>query len=156
MDAAVRAAILIRVVQKDQVCYYHCGLRASTCEPKDMPAYVFLCDAATEEECLRRKLAGTTQQNVLWVVKVQIEDTLYIYNFQSGTLHGPLIVTATLDCHEPLAWGGRFPVQVRVERAEGFRSVRAAEFASPATLKVLRRGGPLNSGSEKELRKRIS
>lgn len=121
-----------------------------------MPAYVFLCDAATEEECLRRKLAGTTQQNVLWVVKIQIGDPLYVYNFQSGTLHGPVIVKATLDCHESQAWGGRFPVQVRFEIAEDFRSVRAAEFASSATLKVLRRGGPLNSGGEKELRKRIS
>jgi hypothetical protein len=121
-----------------------------------MPAYVFLCDADTEEECLRRKLAGTTQQNVLWVVEIKIEDTLYIHNFQSGTLHGPVIVNAALDCHEPQAWGGRFPVQVRFEIAEDFRSVRAAEFASPATLKVLRRGGPLNRGSEQELRRRIS
>jgi hypothetical protein len=117
-----------------------------------MPAYVFLCDAVTEEECLRRRLAGTTQQNVLWVLKIQLEDTLFIYNFQSGILHGPLIVKASLDCHEPDAWGGRFPVQVRFEMAEDFHSVRAAEFASPATLRIVRRGGPLNSSSEKELR----
>jgi hypothetical protein len=120
-----------------------------------MPAYVFLCDAATEEECLRRKLAGTTQQNALWVLKIQIEDTLFMYNFQSGTLHGPLSVNASLDCHEPDAWGGRFPVQVRFEMAEDFRSVRAAEFASPATMKILRRGGLLNSDSEKELRSKF-
>jgi len=117
-----------------------------------MPAYVFLCDAATEEECLRRRLAGTTQQNALWVLKIQLRDTLFIYNFQSGTLHGPLIVNASPDCHEPDAWGGRFPVQVSFEMAEDCRSVRAAEFASPATMKILRRGGLLNSGSEKELR----
>ena len=117
-----------------------------------MPAYVFLCDAATEEECLRRRLAGTTQQNALWVLKIQLKDTLYIYNFQSGTLHGPLIVNASPDCHEPDAWSGRFPVQVRFEMAEDFRSVRAAEFASPSTMRILRRGGLLNSDSEKELR----
>jgi len=120
-----------------------------------MPAYVFLCDAATEEECLRRRLAGTTQQNALWVLQIQLKDTLFIYNFQSGTLHGPLIVTASPDCHEPEAWGGRFPVQVRFEMAEDFCSVRAAELASPSTMRILRRGGPLNGGGEKELRKRI-
>ena len=116
-----------------------------------MAAYVFLCDAVTENECLTRSIVGTTQQNALWVLNVQPGDILFLYNFQSGIIHGPLVARSLPDCHEPEAWGGRFPVQLRFDQAKGFRSIRAADISSPSTLKILRRGGLLTARAEKEI-----
>lgn len=117
-----------------------------------MSAYVFLCDDTTEEECFKRGLAGTTQHNAVWVLNLQVADTIYVYNFQSGIVHGPVVADSTADCHESGAWGGRFPIQVRFSMAPNFRTARAANFASVRTLKILRRGGPLDSTGENELR----
>jgi hypothetical protein len=105
----------------------------------------------TEEECFGRNLVGTTQQNALWALNIELGDILFMYNFQSGILHGPFEAKSRADCYETNAWGGRFPVQVRFTSITPFRSVRAAERVSPETLKVLRRGGPLNAANATEL-----
>lgn len=116
-------------------------------------AYVFLCDISTEAECLDRKLVGTTQQNALWALRIGPGDTLFIYNFQTGVFHGPLIACSTTDCHESEAWGGRFPVQVQFDLAKGYRSLRLTERISPEILRRLRHGGPLSRVNEQELLK---
>ena len=116
-----------------------------------MGTYIFLCDPATEQECLQSRLAGTTQENAIWALELHPGDTLFIYNFRSGLIHGPLVASTATDCHEPQAWGGRFPIQVRFDLGENFRSFQASEFASSATLKLLRRGGPLTTIAKNEL-----
>ena len=110
-----------------------------------------LCDATTEAECLRRRLVGTTQKNAVQALNIGLGDSLFLYNFRSGVLYGPLIASSAPDCHEPEAWGGRFPIQVRFDCATGVRSACVTEFASSATLKKLRRGGPLSVSDEEEL-----
>ena len=90
--------------------------------PAEMSAYVFLCDTTTEAECLNRKLVGATQYHAVRALNIRLGDVLFRYNFQNRILYGPLIAYSAPDCHEPEAWGGRFPVQVRFDLATGFRS----------------------------------
>ena len=116
-----------------------------------MASFVFLCDSRTERECLDKRLAGTTQANALWAVRVQPSDTLFLYNFHSGIVHGPLKASGSPDLHDPHAWGGQFPIQVPFERLEVTRSLRAADLASSATMKVLRHGGLLSEAMCHEL-----
>lgn len=119
------------------------GMSEAGAGPGDMGAYVFLCDDNTEKECLDRSIAGTTHQNALWALEIHVGDTIFVYNFRSTVLHGPYSAASAADCYEPLAWGGKFPVQVRLEESPNFRSIEAADVASPLTLKLLRRGGPM-------------
>jgi hypothetical protein len=86
-----------------------------------MPAFIFLCDMATEQECLDRKLLGTNpgEMHQHHYSKIKIGDTLFLYNFETGTLRGPyLAVTACQMNIEPTAWKKsrrNFPWQVRID-----------------------------------------
>jgi len=85
-----------------------------------MAAFIFLCDLSTEQECLDRKLFGTNpgERHELHYRKVAVGDSLFLYNFETGTLRGTF--TATTACQmniEPKAWKRTrrsFPWQVRV------------------------------------------
>jgi len=88
-------------------------------------AFLFLCDEATEAECITRQLMGTSHANALWAMSVQKGNYIYLLNFNTRVIRGPYTAVSTADCYEPSAWGGRFPVQVKVakttltKRAEG-------------------------------------
>jgi len=116
-----------------------------------MATFAFLCDSRTEKECFEKQLVGTTQANAVWAASIQRGDTLFLYNFHSGFVHGPLAASGKADLHDPHAWGAQFPIQVRFEKLDATRSVRAADVASSSTLKVLRRGGPLTETMLKEV-----
>ena len=81
--------------------------------PLIMKMYFFLCDHLTEDECLRRHLAGTTSANFEWALNIIPGDSIAIYNFKTGDVVGPFTATSAANCYESNAWGGRFPVQVQ-------------------------------------------
>lgn len=86
-----------------------------------MPAFIFLCDLATEQECLERSLFGTNpgEQHQHHYRKIAGGETLFLYNFETGVLRGPYAaVTACKMNIEPSAWKKTrrsFPWQVRVD-----------------------------------------
>ena len=87
-----------------------------------MSAYVFYCDQSTEPECLRRCLVGAPQENATWAIAIRPGDTLFLYNFQTGDILGPLTSVSAVDSYVANAWGGRFPVQVHFAKQEGYRA----------------------------------
>lgn len=86
-----------------------------------MKLYFFLCDHVTQSECLSRQLFGTTSSNVEWALRIVPGDDVFLYNFQTGDVWGPFKAASIADCHEKRAWGGKFPVQIRVEKTSACR-----------------------------------
>ena len=86
-----------------------------------MKLYFFLCDHATESECLTQQLFGTTSSNVEWALTIASGDAVFLYNFHTGDIWGPFEAVSTADCHEKRAWGGKFPVQIRVAKTSASR-----------------------------------
>lgn len=72
---------------------------------------------------------GTTLANGLWTSEIQPGDEIFLYNFQTGTIFGPFVAETRVDQHDASAWGGRFPLQVRVSasaatsKLEGFGNI---------------------------------
>jgi hypothetical protein len=88
-----------------------------------LKAFVFVCNEQTEQACLDRKLVGTTLANGLWTSEIQEGDEIFLYNFQSGTIWGPFAAVTRVDQHDPSAWGGGFPLQVRISVSSATRKV---------------------------------
>lgn len=88
-----------------------------------MGAFIFLCDATTERECLDRQLFGTNfgESHRIHFSGVAIGDTLFLYNLDTGTLRGPYIAKTVCTMNlEKDAWKAtkrKFPWQVRVDPA---------------------------------------
>lgn len=98
-----------------------------------MPAFIFLCDFSTEQECLDRKLFGTNpgEQYEHHYSKVSVGDTLFLYNFETGQLRGPFIAMTPCKMNiEPTAWKKSrrsFPWQVRVDDSGVHRTPLSAD-----------------------------
>jgi hypothetical protein len=112
-----------------------------------MPAYIFLCDFATEAECLERKLFGTNpgEMHQHHYRKVAVGDTLFLYNFETGQLRGPYTATTTCQMNiEPTAWKKSrrsFPWQVRVDDSGASKvSLGADEIRKHLTLTTTKIG----------------
>jgi len=108
-----------------------------------MRAYLFLCDEVTETECLQRRLVGTTYANAIWAAAIQAKDEVFLYNFHTGSLLGPFFAASTADCHCPDAWGGRFPIQVRIEATALTRRANTGASAFPLPTRKRRPSGVL-------------
>ena len=93
-----------------------------------MPAYIFLCDLSTEQECWDRRLFGTSpgEAHRFHYSKIAPGNTLFLYNLDTGFLRGPFkALTACLSNLEPAAWKTTrrsFPWQVRVDPAGAFET----------------------------------
>lgn len=109
--------------------------------------FMFLCDHATESECLQKQLVGTTQLNALWCMNIKAGDDIYLFNFSSGLLRGPYLAVSGADCHEPAAWGGKFPIQVRVSKTPLTRQVHSSSANAPVILKKKRPSGELGEAT---------
>ena len=89
----------------------------------------------TERECLDRMLFGTNNGDNY--SGVDVEDRVFLYNFEVGVLRGPFFAT-TKSSHnlvlEPDAWKKsrrRFPWQVRVDGSDAFKTpMRADDFVA--------------------------
>lgn len=102
-------------------------------------AFLFLCDQETESECLSRHLVGSPQESALWAMNVQYGDYIYLFNFNTRVIRGPYTAVSTADCHEPSAWRGKFPVQVKVAVTS---LTKVADGHSPGAPSVLLRRRP--------------
>src|SRR5258708_7490148 len=92
-------------------------------------AYIFLCSDSTEDECLRLNLFGGTSQYSSKVKNLRVGDTLFLYNYKSKRLHGEFTAESEvgLDLIRD-AWGGDFPLQVRVKRTHNYRPIHKVDF----------------------------
>lgn len=106
-----------------------------------MAAFIFLCDLTTEAECLDRSLFGTNagESHREHYSRIQVGDTLFLYNLDTGQLRGPFKALTTCQFNiEPKAWKRTrrsFPWQVRVDAS--------AVFAKPLSADELARHVPL-------------
>lgn len=105
---------------------------------QEKKSYLFLCDQSTESECLQKLLVGTTQTNSLWAVTVTAGDEIYLFNYQTGVIRGPYAASSGADCHDPTAWGGKFPVQIRISRTPETRQSDNHRKDAPSFLRKRR------------------
>ncbi len=110
--------------------------RGGIAEPR---AFLFLCDQSTEAECLRRQLVGSPQDSALWAMSVQPGDHIYLFNYNTRIIRGPYTVGSGADCHDPAAWQGKFPIQVKVVPND---FTRIADAKSPDAPGILQRRRP--------------
>lgn len=110
---------------------------------REKNAFMFLCDQGTESECLRLQLLGTTQMNAVWAMNIKEGDELYLFNFNTGTVYGPFTALSGVDCHDPNAWGGNFPVQVKMRNTELTRRSDVRRPNAPSFLRNRRPSGDI-------------
>ena len=110
-------------------------------------AFVFLCNANTEQECLDRSLFGTPDGKIhkLYLSRVAVGDQLFLYNYDTGTLRGPFTAkTACCSNLEPDAFKkmkNRASWQVRVDAAGQYpKPITADDLAE---LGLLQQAPPL-------------
>ena len=72
---------------------------------------------------------------------IQPGDFIYLFNFNTRVIRGPYNAVTSADCHEPSAWRGKFPIQVRVATSS---LTRIADGHSPGVPGVLSRRRPLH------------
>jgi hypothetical protein len=106
-------------------------------------SYMFLCDQRTEAECLQKQIVGTTQLNALWCMDIRAGDDIYLFNFNTGVVRGPFVAISRADCHEPTAWGGQFPIQVRISKTAMTRQADNRAANAPLILNKKRPSGNL-------------
>jgi hypothetical protein len=112
-----------------------------------MASFIFLCDFATEQECLDRSLFGTNpgEAHRDHYSKIKAGDTLFLYNFDAGMMRGPFAALTPCQMNlEPSAWKKarrNFPWQVRVDPASAFKvPITANELSRMGLLTVTRIG----------------
>jgi Development and cell death domain len=110
-------------------------------------AFIFPYNYVTESECLQRQLVGTIQQNAIWPMNIKIGDDIYLFNFSTGLIHGPFLAVSSADCHEPTAWGGKFPIQVRICKTPLTRQAYKQAANTPQILRKRRISGDLGEAA---------
>lgn len=80
-------------------------------------SYIFRCTNKTQKECFDRLLFGEKEKYRSRMSHLREGDKIYLYNIDTEMLHGSFCAKSDGATElEPMAWGGGFPVQVRVER----------------------------------------
>src|SRR5438046_1740060 len=102
-------------------------------------AFMFLCTETTESECLERQMVGTTQANAIWTMSIREGDDIYLFNFHTGVIRGPYLASSTADCYDPAAWGGQFPIQVRISKTPLTREADNHAADAPPLLRRKKR-----------------
>jgi hypothetical protein len=81
-------------------------------------SYLFYCNNVTKDECLHKKLFGNTQRFWNQVKKIKPGTPLFLYNLDTGRLHGPFQAASKHRIHlDPYAFldsGRSYPAQVEV------------------------------------------
>ena len=107
----------------------------------NLVGYMFACDNATEEECFNRGLFGG-KGTMKRAEDITPGLLLLLYNVDSKTLSGPYTAASHEREHQPDAWGGAFPRQVRVDKHRGWRSTALAVTVPRGTRGL--NSGPLS------------
>lgn len=97
-------------------------------------AFIFVCDLATESECLTKELMGGTQASAVWALNIRPSDSIYLFNFNTRVIRGPYTAVSSADCHDTSAWCGKFPVQVKVARSSLTKVADSHLPGAPAAL----------------------
>jgi hypothetical protein len=98
-------------------------------------AYIFLCANSTEKECLTRLLFGGKEAYKKGVPSVNPGDKLFLFNYQTGMLHGTFKATSNAEMNiEPTAWVGQFPWQVKVEQIKKYKPLSRADLVGVLTF----------------------
>jgi hypothetical protein len=113
---------------------------------------MFLCDQETESECLSRMLLGSPQEAALWASGIQAGDDVYLFNFNTRIIRGPYKSASTADCYEPLAWRGRFPVQIKIAKTDLTKVADSLLPGSPVVLSRRRPAHNLGSAADQLLK----
>src|SRR5208337_3886925 len=67
--------------------------------------HVFLCDASSVNDCVKRKLFTCTGENVQIVSKMEVGSIVFLHNMDSNTLVGPFTATGSSETGlKPGAW----------------------------------------------------
>jgi hypothetical protein len=81
-------------------------------------SYLFFCTKSTMDECLSKRLFGNSQRHWDQVRKIRPGATLFLYNLDTGCLHGPFKAASKPRMHlDPYAFldsGRSYPAQVEV------------------------------------------
>jgi len=94
-----------------------------------MNGYMFLCSNSTEKECLEKELFGGKLKYLPQVKGVKKGDYLFLYNYTAGKLQGPFEATSELEENiDTEAWGGNFPLQIRVKKKSDSKPLYRPEF----------------------------
>lgn len=93
------------------------------------PGYFFLCNNETQQECLDRKLLGSTMVYQKVIPRINPGDKLFLYNYNTRRLHGVFIAVSQSEKNiVPEAWGGMYPWQVRFENLEEQKEISRDNF----------------------------
>lgn len=104
-------------------------------------AYIFFCSNATQQECFDRLLFGGKKIYKKKVPQVNPGDSLFLFNYQEGILHGVFKATSQAEENiEPDTWKRGFPWQVRVSRIESPKPLSRADLIG--VLPLSKRGHP--------------
>jgi Development and cell death domain len=88
-------------------------------------------------------MVGTTLANALWAATIKPGDDIYLFNFEARRLYGPYLAVSGADCHDPSAWGGGFPLQVKTSKTALTRRVKDCSSNAPAILSKRRPTGEI-------------
>ncbi len=95
---------------------------------------MFLCTKITELECLEKQMVGTTQANAIWATRIRPGDDIYLFNFQTGVIRGPYLASSRADCYDAAAWGGQFPIQVKISKNALTKEANTRTVNAPRVL----------------------
>ena len=76
-----------------------------------MKVAIFLCSNRTMGECFEKQLFGTSEP---YGREVRRGDLLFLYNYEDNTLYGMWRAETNGGTYDKLAWGRRYPNQVKV------------------------------------------
>lgn len=108
-------------------------------------AFLFLCNERTERECLAGNLVGATMTSALWAACVRPGDEIYLFNYEARRIFGPFSADSGADSHDSSAWGGGFPLQIRIVKTPFTRRVDNCSPSAPTLLLKRRPSGEVGS-----------
>ncbi|MCW3135163.1 MAG: hypothetical protein N2V78_12660 [Methanophagales archaeon] len=89
--------------------------------------FIMLCTNATEDECLRRNLFGDLDWRLQYLRGIKTGDIGLLLNVSKDEVIGIFRARSEPQLNiVPDAWGGKFPVQVRVEPIGKIQRIRGA------------------------------
>lgn len=107
-----------------------------------IPCFFMLCTADTEKECLKKGLFGDGKWNLSSLKSIKRGDIGFLLNITRCQLLGIFVAESDAQLNiDPDAWGGGFPVQVKVKLIDRLQRVRRASRKLQAIpeLRLIRR-----------------